>query len=1024
MMLIIALGLQSAFFVRTEMMPPFESNLLRVTQVYPGAAPGEVQQGIVLKIEEALKDIDGIKRLEASAYESLADISIEVLEGYDLAEVMNEVKIAIDSIATFPEQAERPVISKVDFVIQALQLQLYGDIDEKTGKALAEEIKNELLTRTRAGKVLIHGVRRQEGTIEVPEYQLRKYGITLDEVARRVGAASVDLPAGSIRTSAGQILLRTQGQARWQQEFERIVLLTRPDGTRLRLGEIATVVDGFEELEGFATFDHRYSVGLPVFAVGDQDVIAVAESVKAYVQQRQQSLPDGVYLDYWADMTHYLDQRLAMMTSNLMMGDILVILVLSLFLELKLAFWVTLGMPLGFLGALAVMPLGWFDLSINMMSVLGFILVLGIVVDDAIIIGESVNTETTLHGHSLDGVIRGTRRVALPATFGVLTTVCAFMPTLFVPGSFANFPRSFGLVVILCLLFSLVESKFILPAHLAHGDARWLRWLSSARQDRLQRRNNERLQDFIRERYRPFLQRCIDQRYATMATFVALLILIGGLIGGGWLRYVLLADVDDDYVAAKLEMARGTPEHKTREALEQIGAAIHAIDAEYAEEHGNSFIKHVFSYGAEGRTGAYLLELVGDGQRELRLDEIADLWRDAVGDIPGARTLSFQAFAGPSGADIQFNLVGNDYASLAAATSDIVTTLNSYDGLYDVRTGASDIVSEIQIDIRPGAQALGLSLADIGRQVREAFYGAEAQRIQRGNDEVKVMVRYPLAERKTVADLENMYIRTPEGQQVPILSVAELSVKPGQAQSTRINREQAIEILAMVHKDRLEPSRVTAELVKQHLPELKQRYPGVDYRLDGMTLESKDLERSLLVGMLVALFGIFALLAIPLRSYAQPLIIMSVIPFGVIGAAVGHMLLGMPISMLSIFGIIALTGVVVNDSLIMVDFVNRAIASGQEIISAVVDAGCQRFRAIMLTSVTTFLGILPLVLESSPQAEFIKPMATSLAFGIVFATVITLVLVPCLYVILDDWGLVQPGRPRGAHEAPVVGSRL
>ena len=503
MVLIVAMGLLSVTTIRKEIMPKLDTRMIRVIQVYPGAAPSEVEKGIILKLEEAIKDVDGIKRLESHAYDSAANLLIEIQQGYDVDSLLNEIKIQIDSISSLPQEAEKPIISKVGLVVHAVQLQIYGNIDEFSGKLLAEEIKQELLAMGEVGKVNIYGVRDSEISIEIDETVLRKYGLTLGQVARTIASGSIDFPAGSIRTQNGDILLRTRGQAYDQKQFEQIVLLTWPDGTRLTLGDIATINDGFVELDGFALFNDAYSIGLVAYAVGNQDIIEVADAVKAYRARKAATLPEGIELAYWADTTYYLDQRLSMMLRNLGLGAILVFLTLSVFMELRMAFWVMLGLPICFLGALAVMPLPGLDVSINMMSLFGFIVVLGIVVDDAIIIGESVDDGVRRFGHSRGRVITGAQRVALPATFGVLTTIAAFAPMLFLEGLFANMVGSFATVVILCLVFSLVESKWILPAHLAHaggGPGSWFYWRP---QHRLQQSSNQKLARLIEQHYRP-----------------------------------------------------------------------------------------------------------------------------------------------------------------------------------------------------------------------------------------------------------------------------------------------------------------------------------------------------------------------------------------------------------------------------------------------------------------------------------------------------------------------------------------
>lgn len=1004
MLFIVVVGIHSALTIKKELTPEFASNVINVSMLYPGAAPGEVEQGITLKIEEAVKDLEAIKRIETVARESLGIVTIEIHEDYDLADAMDEIKMAIDGVSSFPAEAESPVVKKHDISFQAIQLQIYGNVNEFSAKMLAEEIKQDLLSDSEIAKVEVWGARNYEITVEVNESTLQKYGLTLNQVAMAIRASSIDLPGGSIRTENGDIMLRTKGQAYRQQDFEQVVLLSYPDGTRLTLGDIGTINDGFVERDGFAMFDNTYSVGLAISAVGDQSIIKIANKVKQYIAKKRTELPEGVYLADWADATFYLQSRLSMMLKNLALGALLVFIILGLFMELKIAFWVMVGMPVCFLGAFSLMPLAPFDVSINMISLFGFILVLGIMVDDAIIIGESVNSQAKMHGYSLDSVIKGAKRVAVPATFGVLTTICAFLPTLFVDGVWANFPAACGYVVLFCLIFSLIESKWILPAHLAHMNTGLFRWIHSDWQDQLQLRCNQKLYDFVNRYYKPFLRKSIDNRYTTLACFLSALIVTVGLIGGGKARLVMFPDAANDFVQANLSMTRGTSEKQTRAEIKKISDAIYRVEERYIAETGNEqgFIKHLFNWGQDGRMGFFMLEMTKQEEREVTSFDIVKQWRDEVGEITGAKRLSFSAAQDDAGPDIAFNLISKNQQQLEAAAAELTDHLRTYVGVFDIHNGSSDKADEIHLQIKPSAEALGISLADLGRQVREAFYGAEAQRIQRGTDEVKVMVRYPVEDRRTVSDLEGMFIRTLNNQEVPITSVASLEVRPGFTSQTRINSENAVQVSARADKSHIEPSKVVKEIEEKFIPELFREYPDVSYKLDGSSLENDNMLDSLFKGFALSMFGIFALLAIPLRSYLQPVIIMSVIPFGIIGAVIGHMVMGMAISMMSIFGIIALSGVVVNDSLIMVDFVNRARENGESVYEAVIGAGSMRFRAIMLTSLTTFFGILPMLLETSVQAQIVIPMAVSLGFGIIFATVITLILIPCLYVMLED----------------------
>jgi multidrug efflux pump subunit AcrB len=1003
MIIIIGIGIGSALSIQRTVQPEFELNIVSITVPYPGATPDEVEKGVVLKIEEALKDIESIESVESTSDESVASLIIEIFDGYDTLAVMDEIKSAVDGIISFPEQAERPIVKRVDFNNHALNIQLYGNLDERGLKNLAEEVKQELMLDDSIAYVQINGAREFEISIEIPEHTLLQYGLSLSEVAEAIRRSSLDLPGGSIKTSNGDIMLRTRGQARHQHEFERLVLITHPDGTRLTLGDIATIRDGFVEQDGFSFFDSEASIGLQVFAVGKQDLITVANAAKNYVAQKRGALPDGVSIDTWADITFYLQGRMDMMLKNLGMGALLVFIVLGLFLNVKLAFWVMVGLPICFLGTFAIMPL--IGISLNMLSLFGFILVLGIVVDDAIIIGESAYAEAENKGHSIDTVITGALRVATPATFGVLTTIMAFSPTLFTDGAFAPFPESVGWVVILCLCFSLIESKWILPAHLAHSkpgtSGFWLQL------DRIPRYSNRVLTNFVDNYYRPFIHKAIAKRYVTGAIFLALLIVTAGLIMGGIVRFVMIPEVPSDFIKANLEMTEGTPETQTRLAFEQMDKALREVDADYQSQHAASdnkrLISHIMAFGSSGRMVSFMVELTKNEQRDIDGAEVARRWRQQIGDIPGAKIMSVSSADQSSGPAISFKLSSNSDSQLEAAAKDLEGVLSHYKGVFDIRNGASAIQDEIVLEIKPSAEILGINSASLGRQLRDTFYGAEAQRIQRGNDEVKVMVRYPREEREAVSDLQNMYIRSADQAYIPLSSVADIKFEPGFSQRKRIDGERSINVTAQVDKEFTSPSSVTsdvmANVIKAHFG---SRYPGVKVQFSGESEEMGTLMTSLAIGFVVALFGIYALLAIPLRSYLQPFIIMGVIPFGIIGAVVGHIVLDISFSMMSFFGVIALSGVVVNDSLIMVDFINSALARGERLLDAVVNSGCMRFRAILLTSLTTFFGLLPMLMEDSVQAQFVIPMAVSLGFGIIFATVITLILIPCMYMALED----------------------
>lgn len=1003
MIFIVVVGIFSYQGLNKKMFPDFNPNSIVVAVPHLGAAPEEVEESVILKVEEALEDIEGIKRITSIASEGYGRVTIELQSGYSLSEKLDEVQMQVDSITTFPEQAEKPLITKQEFKGQVLWLSVNGSMDRRARQVMAQDIRDEIMSLPSVNSAEVVGSRDYEISIEVSEEKLQQYGLTFDQVSSAIRNSSIDMPGGTIKSSGGDILLRTQGQAYTGKEYSKLVLRTSEDGTRLVVSDIANVVDGFVEQEDYALFDDKPTSSIMVQSTGDQNDLEIAKEVKQYVEQKNKTLPQGVELTVWGDTSYYLSARLDMMVSNLLMGAFLVFIVLTLFLRVRIAFWVMLGIPISFFGAFILMPLlGEWSVSINMLSLFAFIMVLGIVVDDAIVTGESAYSEIQKYGHSTDNVIRGSLKVAMPATFGVLTTIAAFAPLLMIDATFAAFFRAIGLVVMFCLLFSLIESKWILPAHLAHMKYEPLTEENANIFERFQMRFKAGLDNFIHHKYKPFLEKALIARYNTMASFIAVLLLSMGLIVGAFVKLEVFPSIPGDFIQGQLVMVDGSAVSERNKAVEIISNAAKEIASENIVE-GESFIKHSMIFTNGNTSATFLLELVKPDMRELTAYEIEKLWRDRIGEIPGTKELRF--FAGTNaggGAALEFQLTGKNDDELEIAADKLQEALGEYDGVFDIRNSFSRGSQEIKLSIRPEAETLGLTLANLAKQVRQAFYGEEAQRIQRGRDELKVMVRYPKENRISVTDLEDMWIRTASGQQVPFYQVADINIGQGFSSITRINQKRSITISADIDSEKVESRKIITEMNETTIPEILANFPSVQYGMEGASKEQADFMRQLGMAGLGALFLIYGLIAIPTKSYVQPLVIMSVIPFGIIGAIVGHWLMGKTINMMSIYGFIALTGVVVNDSLILVDFINRAKGSGKRMFDIVVDAGTQRFRAILLTSLTTFFGIFPLYFEGSLQAQFIIPMAISLGFGIVFATVITLFLIPALYLIKDD----------------------
>ena len=1017
MFVIIVAGLISAFSIRKETQPEIELNLIRVQVPYLGAGPEEVEEGVVIKIEEAVQDIQGIKKIRSTASEGSGQVTLEVSLESDINEVLSEVKTRVDAISTFPALTEKPVISKIEARDPVVMIAIHGELDQFARKTISQEVRTELMQLPSVNQVNNFGDRPYEISVEVSENTLRQYGLTMSEISQAIKNSSLDLPGGTIKTDGGDILLRTTGQVYTGAEFSQLVLRTFPDGTRLTLSDIATVTDGFVETSGYGRFDGRPTTTLQVVAGGQQNEIQTAKDVKAYLKQKSKGLPDGVQMDTWIDLPQYLDGRLKMMNTNMVTGAILVFLVLSLFLRMKVAFWVIIGLPVTFLGALWLMPT-W-PVTINTLSLFGFIIVLGIVVDDAIIIGESVYTKIRADGQTLDHVIQGTHKVAIPATFGVLTTIAAFLPMMFISGPAGSFLQAMSYVIILCLFFSLIESKLILPAHLAQAR------IPDIDEDdlfnpqrpipvvqrvprfflKIQRHVQRGLHRFISTKYKPWLETAIDNRGLTVSVFIAILILSIGLLLSGVARIVVFPEVASDFIQVDFEMKAGTPPSKRDEALVFIESSLFELSRDHALNNPDDLpmIQHLGVF-TRGDLGAQMfVEIPMTENRPFSMPEITEMWREKVGEIPGMKELKFRA-AGPfsGGSPISLSLSGENYEALENAAAELAVELASFEGVFDVTNSAYAGGDEIRLKIKPEAEALGLTQSSLGRQVRQAFYGEEAQRIQRGKDELRVMVRYPAEERRSIADLENMRIRTPDGDEVPFVSVADVEFGKGYSRISRVNRERTVTVSADRDPDRVEPQEVIRNISENFIPELLARHPGVKFGLEGASQDENTLLSEMMFALIISLFLIYALIAIPLHSYSQPLLIMAVIPFGAIGAILGHVIMGKAISMFSMFGLFALAGVVVNDSLIMVDFVNKARAAGMPVRQAVIESGTKRFRAIVLTSFTTAVGLMPILFERSSQAQYVIPTAISISFGIVFATVITLFLVPSLYMLQND----------------------
>lgn len=1016
-------GLMAVPGIKKEVFPEISVDMVTVSVDYRGAAPEEVEEGVCIRIEEAVQDLAGVEKITSNANEGSGSVTIEIETGYSTRNLLDDIKTRVDAIDTFPEEAEKPVIQEVTNRTQVINLSISGDTDELTLKKLGEQVRDELLLMPNITQAELRSARPYEISIEVSEEDLRRHNLTFDFVANAVRRASIDLPGGSLKTERGEILLRTKGQAYTGREFEALTLLTRPDGTKLALSDVATVIDGFEDSDTWSYLDGKPAVLVQIFRVGDQSAIDIADTVHNYIAEVQPTLPEGVKLTAWADAARILKGRMDLLIDNALTGLMLVFIVLTLFLRLKLAFWVTLGIPISFLGALMTLP--QVDVSINMISLFSFILVLGIVVDDAIVVGESIFAEQRRGKGGLAAAIEGSEKVAVPVIFGVLTTMVAFAPMLFIPGYMGRIWRVIPWVIIPTLLFSLIESKLILPYHLSHYKAEKKKarpWLIVRLWNGFFSFFSDGLEWFILNIYRPILKLAVEWRYVTVASALATMLLTIGMVQGGIVKFVYFPEVESDNVVADVTLPQETPAEVTNEVVKLLEAAALEVLNEAAEDEGKQLYTHVLtSVGeqpfavqaarnaggtssgfARSNQGEVNIELLPSEERTITASELTRRWRERSPAIPDVVELTFSSdlMGGGKAIDIQF--AGRDMDELQEVVAVVKERLAEYPGVIDISDSFRGGKPEIKLDITSRAESLGLTLQDLGRQVRQGFFGEEAQRIQRGRDDVRVMVRYPEDERRSIGDLETMRVRTPDGGEVPFSTVADASLGRGFATIRRVDRRRTISVTAEVDESVTTANEVLADLEANALPALLADYRNVGYSLEGEQKSQAESMEALASGMLVALFVIYVLMAIPFKSYVQPLIVMSAVPFGIVGAIWGHVFMGLGMSILSMCGVVALTGVVVNDSLVLVSFINEHRKETRGLKQAVLDAGIVRFRPILLTSLTTAAGITPLMLERSVQAQFLIPMAVSLAFGVLFATLITLGLVPAIYMILED----------------------
>jgi hydrophobic/amphiphilic exporter-1 (mainly G- bacteria), HAE1 family len=1053
MVFIIMAGIFTVIKMRREIMPQFSLDMIYVSVIYPGSSPAEVEEGICIKIEEQIQSIEGIESLRSTAREGSGEVIAELETGADVQKILDEIKAEVDRIDTFPVEAEEPLVMEIINQDPTISIAVYGDVPEARMRQIAEGIRDDLLDAkmvTDQGpggwqeliasllkrfkfkqpesitQIDLVGVRDYEIAVEVSEEDLRRYGLSFDQVVSAVRTGSIDLPGGTIKTEQGEILIRAKGQLYTGREFENIPLITLNDGTVVRLGQVAKVIDGFEDLDIRTRFNGKPAAIVQVSRTSGQDIIELAKIARGYEKTLKRSQPEDLEFAIWGDISTMVESRIDLMLRNGIQGILLVFVALALFLNLRLAFWVALGIPISFMAAFIV--LNGFDQTINMISLFAFIMTLGILVDDAIIVGENVYSHYSRGKSPAAAVVDGLKEVGGPVVMAVSTTVVAFSPLLFISGIMGKFIAVMPMAVIIILIVSLGEALIILPAHLNHAldqsekkDRKLTSW-----HERLREKLEKGMHTVIERLYSPAIRYVVENRYFTFSIGIGVLIISLGIIAGGYVAFVFFPKGESDWIVAEVIHPLGTPYHISEEAIEYLEKESFELNKAFPEftRNNGELVKNAFSivgaiprrdwkppeYG--GHVGQVWIELASSEKREnVSTHTILSKWRELIGEIPGVERLTFATLeGGPAGNPIEIQLSGQDFEQLQQAADELMAEIATYPGTFDISNNFKPGKQEKKIRIKEGSRSIGVTMRDLARQIRQAFYGEEALRIQRNRDDVKVMVRYANEERHSLAGIEDMRIRTQDGREIPIEEVADITHGRAYSVINRVDRKRTITVISDIDAAIANASVITGELKANFLPALAERYPGIYYDFEGQEKRTSESLDSIKSGYMLAMMGIFLLLASQFRSYIQPVIIMMAIPFGLIGAILGHLIMGIEFTIISIFGIVALSGIVVNDSLILIDFINRAVRNGMEIKAAVIESGRARFRPVILTSVTTIAGLFPLLLERSFQAQFLIPMAVSICFGLLAATILTLLYVPALYLIVADVVNVFGGR--------------
>ena len=1030
MFFIVAAGLVALPGLVQEVLPTLSLGAVEVTVAYPGATPDEVEESIVVKIEEQLAALEGVDEVTALASEGLASVTAELKEGVDPGRALNDIEAAVGRIQTFPAGAERPEIRERSSLQSVIRLVLYGNASERALKELAYSIEDDLATLPEVSYVETSGVRSYEISIEVPQHRLRALGLTLADISAAVRRGSLDLSAGRIETPHAQVRVRTTGRSYDQQDFEEIIVLSRSDGTVVRLGDIATVHDGFEDTDLIVRYNGQPAAFVEAYRSSGEQVLSVVAAVEEHLNQRViPSLPAGVAVEIWNNDAEIYESRVDLLLENGAVGLLLVLVALALFLEIRLAVWVAAGIGISFIGAMAVAAA--FDVSINTISLFAFILAVGIVVDDAIVVSENVHAERQRGTPGVLAAIRGVQRVKRPLIFAVLTTVAAFTPLMLLPGYVGTMMSSLSIILIGALLISLIESMFVLPNHLSHLPGpeqppsnvveRFFAWVQGG--------VDRALRWFLRGPLDLALRIATGQPAIVITSGIAMIILSVGLVASGEIGVIFIEPVQADIVTANLVLPEGTPAQRTRELatdLESAGRrAVERLSRARPAEAPPLLTGVNLTVGARARTlgdaitqgasmnpqanlGAVEFKLLSVEERDISAEAFVQAWREEAGVVPEARSLAFGADLVDLGPPVQVELSHPDAERLGPVAESLVGSLRELQGIFDVRSDHASGIDELQIELRPEARTLGLTLDALAQQMRSAFFGDEALRLQRGREDVRVYVRLPDAERDSIADVESYTVRTPVGADVPLSRVASVGMGSSPSSIRRKDGRRIVTVTADVDTTTITGGAVNAILTDAVLPDLASAHPGLTYAFGGEQQEQAETFGALSGLLVLTVLAIYALLAIPFGSYGKPLLVMSVIPFGVVGAILGHLIMGIALSTASMWGIIGLCGVVVNDALVLIDFISERLEAGDPVRTAIIEGAKGRFRPIFLTSLTTFLGFAPLVFEQSIQAQFLSPLGVSVGFGLMFATAVQMVIVPALAVVYFRIALASP----------------